>query len=413
MQFLFLSDTSGRTPHIGDEGMLEANLQIFRRLFPGCKTAVAAGPDFDTARLQSEFVPRLDFTGLSAMERDELLERLTRVPNPSIAAVQSALSCDVLVISGGGNLSSSWPHHIYERVAMARLAASRGTPVVVLGQTLGPQLDSRERALVTELLELSLWTGLRESYSYALALELGAASDTLSYQLDDAAFLTPAPVPEILKKLTVVEGRPYVAVTAHPLGDLSVFNPVVKAFASTLRDLVHATGANLIFLPHASFPGQPHITGDEAYGEVINRALYGNPPMSIAPVLTAPETAWLTQQASLVLSTRYHPLVFALSASVPCLAFWDDEYTRRKLQGALIHAHRPHDALPIRTMLHGGALPKALELWQHRTSIKNDLLRRVTRWREKEQARENELRQRLLARLQSRTIASPGTGRVI
>ena len=46
---------------------------------------------------------------------------------------------------------------------------------------------------------------------------------------------------------------------------------------------------------------------------------------------------WVTQRAALVVSSRYHPLVFATAAAVPCLGLYRDAYTRIKLQGALAH----------------------------------------------------------------------------
>ena len=48
---------------------------------------------------------------------------------------------------------------------------------------------------------------------------------------------------------------------------------------------------------------------------------------------------WLIQQSSLVVSTRYHPIVFATACAFPSLAIYSDEYTHIKLRGTL----RPSD----------------------------------------------------------------------
>lgn len=392
MTLLFLADVSGRGAHVGDEAMLEANIALFRRLLPGCRIAVAAGPEWDGSRLKVEAVPRLEFPRDSETARDTLLQ----TPDPAHPAVRAALACDALIISGGGNLCGTWPHHICERLAMARLAASHGAPVILLGQTLGPAFRERERALVSELLRLSAWVGIRETYSYALALELGAAHDTLSYQPDDATFLAPERAPaDVLEKLGVNGTQPWIAVTVHPIGEMSVHNPVIAQFASSLRSLAKATAAHLVFLPHVAFENRGDTPDDAEFGALIARALYENPPLRIAPILPAAQALWLTQQAALVISTRYHPLVFALAASVPALAIWSDEYTRKKSQGALIHARRPADAMPLEDMLAGRLAAKAIEMWQTRDAVKMELQNRAAIWRETEEVRAAKLKNRL------------------
>jgi len=392
MKLLFLADVSGGTAHVGDEAMLEANLSLFRRLFPGCQTSVAAGPGWDGNRLRAEAVERLQFSRHSAAEREALLDSLTTAPDRNHAAVNAALSCDALIISGGGNLSSSWPYYVYERIAMARLAASRGTPVILLGQTLGPNLQPRERALVSELLRLSVWIGIRETYSYALALELGAEAARLSYQLDDAVFLEAEKAPEGLLKDAA---RPWIAVTVHPLGDASIHHPAITPLVTALRTLARNADADLVFLPHVEFREPGGMLNDGVFGEVIQRALYNNPPLRIAPVLSAPQTLWLTQQASMVISTRYHPLVFGLAGAVPCLGIWTDEYTRRKLQGALIHAGRPEDGLSLEEAMAGGLTAKVMAMWQSRAAIKEGLQTRVQQWRHDESGRTSQLAAKL------------------
>jgi polysaccharide pyruvyl transferase WcaK-like protein len=156
-QLLFLADVYGpSSPHVGDEAMLETNVGLFRRLLPGCDISVAAGLGWNGARLGARALPRMEFPAASEAERDALLQ----VPHPALAsaypAASAALSCDSLIISGGGNLCSRWPHLLCERLAMARLAASKGIPVITLGQTLGPELGARDCELLTELLKISV-----------------------------------------------------------------------------------------------------------------------------------------------------------------------------------------------------------------------------------------------------------------
>jgi polysaccharide pyruvyl transferase WcaK-like protein len=392
-QLLFLADVYGPfSPHVGDEAMLEANVSLFRRLLPGCRVNVAAGPGWDGARLAVSALPRMEFSPYSEVEREALLQ----MPHPALEsaypAARAALSCDALIISGGGNLTSIWPNLLCERLAMARLAASKGTPVIILGQTLGPKLEPRDRELLKELLKLSTWTGLRETYSYSLALELGADPKTLSYQVDDATFLAP------LSVRTDGFGQsdlPWIVVTLQPVGEAGTGNQVIATLAASLRTIAKKTEAELIFLPHVNFPLASGLVGDGAFGEAIERALNGNPALHIQPVLSAAQTMWLTQQAALVISTRYHPLVFALAGAVPAVGIWTDDYTCRKLQGALIHAGRLGDAMSLDEALAGALTEKALQLWHSRASLRDELRSRITTWRRDEEVRLAKLGDRL------------------
>jgi polysaccharide pyruvyl transferase WcaK-like protein/glycosyltransferase involved in cell wall biosynthesis len=409
-KLLFLADVCGPSSrHVGDEAMLEANISLLRRLLPDCEIEVAAGRGWDGTRLGARAVPRMEFSPDSEAERDALLQASRAALDSVYPAARAALSCDTLIISGGGNLCHTWPHHIYERLAMARLASSRGAPVMILGQTLGPELGVRERQLLTELLQLSAWTGLRETYSYSLALELGADPETLSYQLDDATFLAPEPAQT---DGFLPSSRPWIAVTIHPVVEPSIGNPVIERLASSLRTIAETTEAELVFLPHVDFPRASGALSDGAFGEAIARSLDANPPLRIHPVLPAARTLWLTQQASLVISTRYHPLVFAMAGSVPAVGLWTDEYTRRKLLGALIHAARPGDAMSLEEALAGGLTAKALQLWHSRAWFREELQSRVSTWRGDEEVRFAKLGCRLRAGMAQRRIHLSSMSRI-
>jgi polysaccharide pyruvyl transferase WcaK-like protein len=406
MKFLFLADASGSVSHVGDEGMLEANVSLFRRLVPDCSIEVLSGPGWDGDRLGVKPVPRWEFSHDSEAEREALLNTLSGAPEVNHPAIQAVLSCDALIISGGGNLSRTWPYHIYERLAMARLAASREIPVILLGQTLGPHFNCRERQLVSELLQLSVWIGLRETFSYALALELGAKREKLSYQVDDALFLAGESLtPDMQEeKLALPKDRPWIAVTGHPIGEASVHNPFIAQLASDLRTIAKATKAKLIFIPHVAFSSSDKSLGDRVVGEALRRALYDNPSICITPVLSASQTLWLTQKAALVISTRYHPLVFALAGAVPAIGIWSDEYTRRKLQGALIHAELVTDALSIEELLAGGLVGRAMDMWRNRAFRKEELQARVRSWRSAEEVRTDKLKTLLLEKVAQKKL---------
>src|ERR1700760_1362668 len=110
---------------------------------------------------------------------------------PSAAAVLEG--ADGLFVSGGGNLSSSWPELLHQRIRWIGEARRRGLPVVTGGQTIGPELKPADRSALAEPLAGVDLLGVRELPSAALALQMGAHADRLSYQPDDAFFLAGHP----------------------------------------------------------------------------------------------------------------------------------------------------------------------------------------------------------------------------
>ncbi len=355
-RLLLASDVGGEgMRHIGDEAMLEANLDALRRFFPDATFTLAA-------------------------------------------AGQSVQDVDAVVISGGGNLSSSWPHLLHERVALLQLARRFGLPAVVVGQTIGPNLRDDERALLADALSYARFVGVRELPSAALALGLGIPPERIWYQCDDAMFLESGSSgsseflgssvnhAEELRGTRGTRGTvPAIAVTIDPqvraAGD-AVYGALVRQ----LRELSRVAAAPLVLIPHAFGDESPGKPSDLTEARLLAEAL-ALPGTVIAAGLTAREAKRLTGEASLVISTRYHPLVFGLAASVPSLGIYADEYTRVKLQGALMHAGREGWTMSYAAVARGELLPKALALWEARAEFRAQLATMLPAWREEHDAR--------------------------
>ncbi len=180
--------------HIGDEAMFQAaHDELGAR--GASVIAVSSVPPETAARYGVEAVQRIRFDGL---DRDASEARLAAVlalaegrdvlaeDDTARAVVAAVAGADGVVIAGGGNLASTWPLHVYERAALAGIAARLGRPVVVTGQTLGPDLRGRDRELVAEMLAGSTRVGVRESTSHRLAAELGVQA---RLGVDDASFV--------------------------------------------------------------------------------------------------------------------------------------------------------------------------------------------------------------------------------
>lgn len=364
--------------HVGDEAMLESNVRLLRTIDPNATLhVVSADPDFTATTYEVEGLPRLGFDNCASDEaREALLARLSHVHWTSEtprAFARMADESDGLLISGGGNLRSTWPNCIYERVALCRKAVANGAPIIILGQTLGPELNARHRELVSEIVQAAWWIGVREAQSFALALELGALPERLSYQIDDAA--------ELWKEAADIEpaclpfpvDTPWIGVTFHPFVDPTGDDPLLDQLADHLEQTSARTGCQLVFIPHAraaATMGAPW--SDEDVGRALARRMRST-MLHLLPVLSARQVARLTGQAQMIVSSRYHPIVFGLAQGVPCLGIWADLYTRTKLRGALQHFDRIDDSCSLEGIRQQQLARKLTELWDSRAAAREKI----------------------------------------
>jgi polysaccharide pyruvyl transferase WcaK-like protein len=396
-RLVFVADVDSGHRHVGDEAMLEANLEALQLRLPGMRATVISarpwrgragddnvtGPGFPPADEATERERLLLLRRF--LRAAEAVDGAGRLPaaDPTADLVRALRQADALVVSGGGNLNSRWPEHLVERVALARLAQRLGKPLAFLGQTLGPELTVVERDLLGGVLRQARWVGVRDLPSAALALALGVTPERLDHQLDDAFLLPPRPPdPEESRQLPVFDGQPSIAVTLHPFAPAG--DDAVRSIAAQLTAVARATGARLLFVPHE----EARESSDGRFERAIAAMLPPEVESSILPILPARLTRWVTGQGSLVISSRFHPLVFGLSAAVPSLGIFADEYCRVKNRGAMTHAAQEERwSLSLHEATSGVLAPRAIELWAQRERVSHELTLLEAGWRERDARR--------------------------
>lgn len=379
MRFVMIGDVGGdATYHVGDEAMLAANLAELGRCYPGAHfTIVSADPAATGARFGVEAVPPIGFpsgqhVADDARDRllDEVIDNGEHVSRGDAVArwqvVEAVVRCDAVVVSGGGNLSATWPEHLYERVALLALAGRFGKRALVLGQTIGPDLGARQRELLGSVLRRADLVGARETASLRFAQVLRVPAEKLTLQLDDAFFIPTTGAPD---DPSAGDKAPCIAITltraAEPLADVAV----------QLGRLARETGARLVFVPHARAPDDDHEIGRK-----LASALAPDVELDLLPVEDAGAARRRVACMEMVISTRYHPLIFAMSAGVPCLGVYADAYTRVKITGALRHGGLESWTLPWVLASEGALLKSARELWQRRDAVRRQIDRHRLRW---------------------------------
>ena len=338
--------------HVGDEAMFEALVIELRSRGAQHITGISSNPGETAERY-----------GISAILADD----------PTLES--EIADADLVVIAGGGNMSSIWPQHIVLRSTIGRLARDLGTPLVVTGQTIGPALTADDTTLVAGLLGSAALVGVREPDSLALVRGLGISDAVLN--ADDASFIA-----DLTLSTAAPRSRPYCLVTlaSHTADhDRTLF---VARTAALLDEVATSTGLEVVFSAHfgslASALTSGHPRGDEVMHERVRAAMTA--PSVVEPVVDTATSAALARAASLVISSRYHPVVFAVSGGVPAIGLAVDDYTTTKLTGALGNFGQT-SVLSAESLLDEGGSALLANVWTRRDAIRTEGQKRAVEHR--------------------------------
>jgi polysaccharide pyruvyl transferase WcaK-like protein len=352
--------------HIGDEAMFEALVTELRSRGVDRFVGISNNPAETAMRYGIEAIGRIMRQG----NREQLAERMTRVlaaaggdssqlaPEDSAWSVIRAIAdSDGVAIAGGGNLTSTWPAHVYERATVGELARRANKPLVVTGQTIGPTLLSGDATLVAELLASARLVGVRERSSFALASSWGVCG--VEQNVDDASFLGT----EVLQS-----GCCLVTLSTH-------LGPVQRTvFVDRVVELLDSLDLELAFLAHHGSADPAVVRGDSVMHELVRERTGG----TVITATTARAAAATARGAALAVTSRYHPAVFAAAAGVPVLGIPVDEYTGVKLGGALGNAGQ-NGILSLDRLLAGEG-PSAVRAARERPTTAIDRVRYDAWW---------------------------------
>jgi polysaccharide pyruvyl transferase WcaK-like protein len=323
--------------HVGDEAMFDALVDALLGRGVGSIVGISNAPAETAERYGIEAVGRIGFSGPRADMRarfDRVLrcsagERALPVDDPVWPVIDAVSGADAVAVAGGGNLASNWPTHVFERAALGAIAERTGRPLVVTGQTLGPRLDPADRELVATLLRSARLVGVREHASADVARRLGVTSERVVANRDDASFLGAGDV-EHPGGSRRPHGMILVSLSVH-LGGLRRA-PTVAGLAAALDGLAARSGLRVVFHPHFGSLDPGRLRGDEVlHDEVRDRMTTDAELLRVGTPRTA---AMLARRAAMLVTSRYHPAVFAGPAGVPIAALAADDYTAVKLRGA-------------------------------------------------------------------------------
>lgn len=343
MHLVLIGDVGWRRLyHLGDEAMTEHAIDALRARGVGRISLIAGDPEHAAQMYDVETLPRLGHLVRrrrgNRKRQDAVLAHLAQrrsLPDddPALAVIEAVRQCDGVIVCGGGNLNSMYDLHIYERSTLAKIAKALGKPYALSSQTLGPLVYESDRPLMSELVAEALVVGARESYTLALASELGGAGAQVRQQVDDAFSLTARA--EDRAAVSDLTGEPFVLMSfaqhpASPALDVPAYRDMV---AQVCREVAERTQRQVLLVPHAgAFAGHEPVQDQLANEEVV--ALADHRKVRATRTLTSRQLVAMTEAADMVIGSRYHAGVIAARAATPYIAAPSNLYSSVRMRGA-------------------------------------------------------------------------------
>lgn len=339
--------------HLGDEAMTEAAIAQLKRHGVDV-TLVAGDPQLSAGYYQVDTIRRLGFRDVPRPEKLRLLSALesalsgeAEYPKSMAPAVQAVRGADAVVIAGGGNLNSNGEHHLFERLALTRVAEFFEVPLFVSSQSVGPQLSMDDRQIVKEIAEYAVVFGVRERSSAHLMKDLCAEPDKVVLTFDDAVLIPQmetSSVPEV--ELTLPRAF-VVGSFAHEPGVPEMpATDYHRTIAAALDQIVATCDVDIVLVPHMGVLG----VGDQDDRDCLAHAriaeLMTSPRVHQLPVISAAQAVSVTSGAEFTVSTRYHPVVFGPAVGVPAIGLVTSHYAMVRMHGALDHVGMSTLAVP-------------------------------------------------------------------
>lgn len=366
MRIAVLGDVGQPVYHVGDEAMTHAAVQELERRGLTNVVLLSRDPANSQQRFRCASVRTLAFPW-PPLERESYFDAVAAddAPEEARRLADTLRTCDALLIAGGGNLNSMYGWLLYERAAVAATARKLGLPVVISGQTLGPTLVRRDRDVAAELVSNAVVLGAREATTLDLGRKLSKNNNNVVPCLDDASFYA-----STSRNSQEQPAGAYIAATfASGTGSMPP-ETFVKHVAASLDHAAQITGLPVVFLPHMATVGASD--GDEAMHLRIAQEMEAK-NVELRPIADAASTAALTAGASMVITSRYHPAVFATDALLPCVALVVEDYGEARLRGTLANWGLGGFALSLPAVV-GPAFRGAItEAWNRRAEIRDHL----------------------------------------
>jgi polysaccharide pyruvyl transferase WcaK-like protein len=247
---------------------------------------------------------------------------------------------DIFHVSGGGNLVELWPGHIFYRCLMIITAWMYNKKIVVTGQSIHFIQNYFLRTLLVFSLNKVNFLSVRDGVESTHNLQaMNYPTEKVTVDLDDA-YSWAKTSPKVIQKESLKIGLSF-----HQWGLLGTEQELISILQTiiSIQKNVHlyliphvfgeAGGDNEFMLKIVDQCLQPNQVTHFSYDQLVN---------DLDQLEPAQHIDLITASMDLVISTRYHGLVFALANNVPALSLNYDSYYRHKNNGLLMSIFGDH-----------------------------------------------------------------------
>jgi colanic acid/amylovoran biosynthesis protein len=286
----------------------------FQRFLPGSGSAGLSTSEVQTWR-------RLPGLAESLLK----LKTMRRNIDPDLAAIKAFLnavfSADIVAASGGGYINDSFRHGALQQLETFGIANALGLPTAMFGQGIGPIQDAKLAAKVKAILPSVDLIAIREQrYGRTILSTIGVEPRKVITTGDDAIELAYEARSEALGSGIGVNMR----IAKYSQID----DDAVEVVSYCVNRAADKLNAELIPLPISFAKGESDV-------RTLERLLAGNGrPNDGGRHLSRPtDVIRQTGRCRMVVTSSYHPAVFALAQGIPVVAVAKSEYYVNKFEG--------------------------------------------------------------------------------
>ena len=367
-QFVVLGSANG-SKNLGDESMWESLVQILREIDPQSLIVTDGrsdwAPSFPNVRVLpflagemrvDTFLNPLISKMLASSRIASLLSPFGKakradaiVKNRIVSGPKTALEkswfdeiakSNALIVAGAGAMNDNYPvHGVHSWRLLTHWAAMHNKKVLFLGQGVGPLEIPVNREAVRRLLnDVDLFT-TRDELSSELVAKISNFEFRPDSQVDYAAIRATTEKELLvsqteLAKTTAADKFICLSLNLSSATFISRTVPTLMLGRRIAKKII-GDGYKILFVSNMTGSG---FNDDRILGRVtkallpkkLRNSFFIHEGQSDAGVVMA-----MISKSSGLISTRYHPVIFALKSGVPALGIYFDEYYKLKFSGAI------------------------------------------------------------------------------
>lgn len=327
--------------HVGDEAMFYETYRWYKTNHPRWKLTAAswtiAHSNLDIhetrhlsrPKINSKLLKKFYFPSLFIKFLLHLLTNINLFSPSEYQLIMSIKKQDRIHFTGGGNLSSQFRPWLYYSFFVLFVARSFSKQILLTSQTIGP-ISGIDKLLANFIFNFSDLITVRSK----LDVHNKKSSNYFSYKIEsmlDAAYNLPTKKnqPRIKHKNNYVIGLSIHSWKGYERKTIELIKNVLVEFSKN-----HSL--SIVIIPH-------HLTlKNESIDSFILKEIIAELPSTVSIYepnsqkiirkisVPATEIKLLTSRVDLLLTTRYHGIIFALSQNIPTIAISFDKYYQEK-----------------------------------------------------------------------------------